>query len=351
MVLFVPGRICLFGEHSDWAGGYRKVNPDLEKGYTLICGIDQGIYADVRPHHQRLVLTSTDADGVTFGPAEIAMQPEILLAEAKGGGYWSYVAGVAYHALTRFGVRGLVLENDRTDLPVGKGLSSSAAICVLAARAFNRLYDLGLTTREEMELAYQGEITTSSRCGRMDQGCAFGKRPVLMTFDGDRLETEELVVEADLHLVIVDLMARKDTVKILADLNRCFPFAVNEIQRGVQELLGPLNKGIVRRAVNALRESDARRLGELMIEAQELFNRFAVPASPEELEAPMLHRLLKYEPLEPHVWGGKGIGSQGDGTAQFIARSAADQGAAIQMIERQFGMGCLAFTLSPPSSP
>ncbi|MCB0002160.1 MAG: GHMP kinase, partial [Anaerolineae bacterium] len=25
MKIFVPGRICLFGEHSDWAGGYRRI--------------------------------------------------------------------------------------------------------------------------------------------------------------------------------------------------------------------------------------------------------------------------------------------------------------------------------------
>jgi len=29
MKLFVPGRICLFGEHSDWAGGYCRINPDI----------------------------------------------------------------------------------------------------------------------------------------------------------------------------------------------------------------------------------------------------------------------------------------------------------------------------------
>ena len=101
----------------------------------------------------------------------------------------SSVAGVAYQVLTHYHVRGLVIDNNMTDLPIKKGLSSSAAICVLAARAFNRVYDLKLTIRGEMELAYQGEITTPSRCGRMDQGCAFGNRPVLMTFDGDRLET------------------------------------------------------------------------------------------------------------------------------------------------------------------
>ena len=45
MKIFVPGRICLFGEHSDWAGGYRRINVDIEKGYTLITGTNQGIYA------------------------------------------------------------------------------------------------------------------------------------------------------------------------------------------------------------------------------------------------------------------------------------------------------------------
>jgi len=89
-------------------------------------------------------------------------------------------------------VRGLVIDNYKTDMPIKKGLSSSAAICVLTARAFNRVYDLKMTIRGEMELAYQGEITTPSRCGRMDQGCAFGDRPVLMTFDGEHLDVTEL---------------------------------------------------------------------------------------------------------------------------------------------------------------
>ena len=32
MKIFVPGRICLLGEHSDWAGGYRRTNAAVEKG-------------------------------------------------------------------------------------------------------------------------------------------------------------------------------------------------------------------------------------------------------------------------------------------------------------------------------
>lgn len=347
MKIFVPGRICLFGEHSDWAGGYRRINADIEKGYTLICGTDQGIYAEVQPHPTSLLLSSTDPDGNRLGPCEIPMEANALLQEAQRGGFWSYIAGVAYQVLTNYHVRGLEINNYRTDLPIRKGLSSSAAICVLAARAFNRVYDLKLTVRGEMELAYQGEITTPSRCGRMDQGCAFGNRPVLMTFDGDRLDTSELQVTQNLHFVIVDLEAKKDTLEILNRLNRCYPIAENQLERGVQELLGPINKRIVSQAVDALKTSDAERLGALMVEAQAFFDRYAAPACPEELTAPALHNLLSYEPLKPHILGGKGVGSQGDGTAQFIARSSEDQQAVVEIIERDLHLPCLQLTLRP----
>ena len=345
MKIFVPGRICLFGEHSDWAGGYRRINAAIEKGYTLLTGTDQGIYAEVEPHPTALVLTSTTPDGEKHGPYEIPMEPKALLEEAQQGGFWSYVAGVAHQILTHYHVRGLVINNYRTDLPIKKGLSSSAAICVLTARAFNRIYDLKMTIRGEMELAYQGEITTPSRCGRMDQGCAFGNRPILMTYDGDHLDVSELQVPQDMYLVIVDLQAQKDTMEILARLNRSYPFAEGEVEQGVQELLGPINKRIVHQAVEALQAGDAERLGALMGEAQAFFDRYAMPACPEELTAPILHRVLNYGPLKPHIRGGKGVGSQGDGTAQFIARSETDQQAVIEIIERDLGMPCLTLTL------
>ena len=347
MKIFVPGRICLVGEHSDWAGGYRRINAQIEKGYTLITGTDQGIYAEVSPHPTSLVLTSTLPDGKRMGPYEVPMELKALLEVAQGGGYWSYIAGVAYQVLTNYHVRGLVIDNYQTDLPVKKGLSSSAAISVLAARAFNRVYDLKMTTRGEMELAYLGEITTPSRCGRMDQGCAFGNRPVLMTFDGDRLETTELQVNQPLFFVIVDLQAKKDTLEILNRLNRCYPFAENDIERGVQELLGPINKRLVHQAIAALQDSDARRLGALMTEAQSLFDHYASPACPEELTSPVLHQVLSHPPLQPHILGGKGVGSQGDGTAQFICRSQADQLAVISILQRDLGMPALKMTITP----
>jgi len=143
-----------------------------------------------------------------------------------------------------------------------------------------------------MELAYQGEITTPSRCGRMDQGCAYGNRPILMTYDGDRIDVAELSVQGELHFVLVDLGAKKDTVEILARLNRAYPFAETGIERGVQELLGPINKRVVHNAVEAVKMADAERVGALMNEAQAFFDRYAAPSCPEELTAPLLHRVL-----------------------------------------------------------
>jgi UTP-glucose-1-phosphate uridylyltransferase/mevalonate kinase len=344
--IFVPGRICLLGEHSDWAGGYRRINAEIESGYAIICGTNQGIYATVEPHPTSLVLSSVTEDGSTIGPYEIPMERQALLQEARRGGFFSYIAGVAYQVLINYRVRGLVIHNYHTDLPIKKGLSSSAAICVLAARAFNRIYDLKLTVRGEMELAYQGEITTPSRCGRMDQGCAFGNRPVLMTFDGDRVDTDELTVTEDMYFVVVDLKAQKNTMEILNRLNRCFPVPENEMEANVQKLLGPINKRIVHEAVDALQTGNTKELGKLLVESQDYFDRYAAPVYPEELTAPILHKVLNYPPLKPYIYGGKGVGSQGDGTAQFLVKSPEDQKKVIEIIEQELNLPCLRLNLT-----
>ncbi len=82
------------------------------------------------------MLTSTTPDGETHGPYEIPMEPKALLEEAQRGGFWSYIAGVAYQILTHYHVRGLAINNYETDLPVKKGLSSSAAISSAVIRSW-----------------------------------------------------------------------------------------------------------------------------------------------------------------------------------------------------------------------
>lgn len=58
---------------------------------------------------------------------------------------------------------GIEIENYKTTLPMGKGLSSSAAVAVTVAKAFNTLFDLHLSMEDIMELAYLGEMLTASR--------------------------------------------------------------------------------------------------------------------------------------------------------------------------------------------
>lgn len=336
MKLFVPGRLCLFGEHSDWAGGYRRLNPQLGKGYTIITGTNQGLYAKVKPHPTHFILHASLSDGTRPDAIQLPMERPVLLAEAQKGEFWSYAAGVAYHFLTYFQVGGIEIDNYQTDLPIQKGLSSSAAVCVLVARAFNHLYDLKMNRRGEMEYAYLGETSTPSRCGRMDQACAYGNQPIAMIFDGASTDIIELNVPKDLFFVIVDLGASKNTQEILSRLNQCYPFGTDNVQKNVQHYLGTISYQITQEAVEALQVGDALKLGQLMTKAQAEFDRYLIPACSQQLTAPVLHQLLNYEPIQPYILGGKGVGSQGDGTAQFIVKDKTNQQKVIRIIQRDF---------------
>lgn len=346
----VPGRLCLFGEHSDWAGSYRRINGDLQPGQVIIAGTNQGVQARVTPHRDKLVIRSVLPDGNEPGVFEIPMERRRLLAEAESGGFYSYACGVAYHMLTFYRVQGLEVDNYHTSLPVKKGLSSSAAFSVLMARAFNRAYDLKLTVRAEMEAAYQGEILTPSRCGRMDQGCAFGRVPVLMTFNGELLQTRRLPVKGHFCMLIVDLHGQKDTIKILGDLNRAYPFATDEQSERVQEFLGPINARLVQQASELLGQGDAAALGALMTEAQALFDEYLQPACPSELSAPRLHKVLADETVRELSYGAKGVGSQGDGCAQIVARSPAERQQLAEYLHETYGMTSFPLDLQAPQA-
>jgi len=339
--VFVPGRICLMGEHSDWAGSYRRFNKDVMSGMCLVSGTNQGLYARVSVHPDKLIINSTDHFGNKTGPVEYLMDPASLLEAAHRGDHFSYMAGVAYQILIRYHVHGLIIDNYKTDLPHSKGLSSSAAACVLAARAFNRVYDLKLTVRGEMDLAYHGEITTPSQCGRMDQCCAFGARPVQMIFDGDRLDCEEFALNATIYLVIVELAGKKDTTTILQKLNKCYPVAEKQEEKDLQDLLGCHNQRIITAAIAALSAGDMKRMGELMVEAQELFDKYAMPICPSQLTSPNLHKVLEYEKLKPHIWGAKGVGSQGDGCAQLLCKTEEDVERVMEIVQNDLKMSCM----------
>jgi UTP-glucose-1-phosphate uridylyltransferase/galactokinase len=347
--LFVPGRVCLFGEHSDWAGGHRRTNSALAPGVVIISGTNQGMYARCRRQPGELVVRSTLPDGTLTETYRVPMEISRLQSEAAAGGFFSYAAGVAAYMLDFFGVDGLEIDNYKTTLPVKKGLSSSAAFCVLVARAFNQAYQLGLTTRAEIEAAYQGEIATPSRCGRMDQGCAYGQIPVMMNFDGDRIGVIPLRPGCDFHLLVADLCGKKDTVRILADLNAAYPFAKSPNDADVHRCLGEENQRLLASARACIEAGDAAGLGTLMTEAQAVFDRYLMPVC-DELKSPRLHAVLSDPHLQAWVYGGKGVGSQGDGCVQFLCRSVASRSELEAYLKRQYGMPCFELDITRPAS-
>lgn len=343
--LFVPGRLCLLGEHSDWAGTNRMMNSAIVPGQALVTGIDQGIYATVEKAENFIIESSLACfEGERF---ECEMDTEKLRETAAGGGFFSYVAGVASYINEHYRVRGIHVKVTEMDLPIKSGLSSSAAICVLVARAFNKLYHLHLNTMGEMNIAYMGEQRTPSRCGRLDQACAYGVNPICMVFDGNDISVRPLALGGEFYWVVADLNARKDTVKILADLNKCFPFADNELGKKVQEALGWDNKMFVDEAVTYLESGDAESLGKLMTRFQANFDEKVAPACPSELEAPVLHSVLNDPEIPKYAYGCKGVGSQGDGTVQFLAKDAEAQQGLICYLKEKRGLDAVPFTLHP----
>jgi UTP-glucose-1-phosphate uridylyltransferase/mevalonate kinase len=343
--LFVPGRLCLFGEHTDWAGHYRTMNADIMLGAAIVTGIEQGIYAEVEK--SPIFEMHSDAPEIdeVWRDFSCRMNESELKRVAKSGSFFCYCAGVASYMLEWYKVGGVRIRITDMTLPMKSGLSSSAAICVLVARAFNLLYNLNLNTLGEMNIAYVGELRTSSRCGRLDQACAFGVKPNLMLFDGDEIEVKSLNVKKSLYWVFADLGGDKDTIRILSDLNKAYPFASTEEEQNLHKALGEWNHDLVNRAVKLMATGDAEGLGRLMTEAEIMFDKYVAPMSP-ALCAPRLHEVLQDPQVQPMVYGGKGVGSHGDGSVQFLARSAEDQQQLIDYLNAQ-GLRAYSLTLRP----
>lgn len=342
--LFVPGRLCLFGEHSDWAGMYRSVNSGIEKGWAIVSGVEQGIWATAEKSDRFVITTVPDFPEAEYWECE--MDTAKLLETAQRGGYFSYVAGVASYINDNYSVGGVKITVEKRDLPIKSGLSSSAAICVLVARAFNQLYKLKMNVKGEMQAAFRGEQRTPSRCGRLDQACAYGVKPVLMTFDGMEIDSGEVRVGATFHWVVANLMASKDTIKILTDLNKAYPFAQNEAERKVQEALGPDNRVIVAKARVLMEKGDVEGLGQLMTQAQSVFDAKIAPMC-SELKAPVLHAVLGDPEIKKLIYGAKGVGSQGDGSVQFLAKDAASASLLQDYLKSKLGMPSFTLTLKP----
>ena len=172
-ILFAsPGRINLIGEHTDYNGGF--VFPGA---------VDKGIVAAIR-------LNGTDK--VRAFALDLNESAEFgLNEEDKPAQSWAcYIFGVCREIQKRGGVIGGFDTVFAGDVPLGAGMSSSAALESTFAFALNHLYNLGI---EKFELARIGQSTEHNycgvKCGIMDQfASVHGKAGHLMRLDCRSME-------------------------------------------------------------------------------------------------------------------------------------------------------------------
>lgn len=327
--IFMPGRFCILGEHSDWASSYRSKNHDIEKGYAIVIGMDKGIH---------LRAEQSDLFQYEYQDKSISLTKEELLGDIEDD-FFEYVISSARIMLERFSVFGIRIICDKVTIPMKKGLSSSAAICMGVIRAFNDIYDLNLPIEEEMELAYIAENSIGSKCGKLDQICAYGVGIRQIEFDEDNISIELIDFYGKCAFIIVDLAGNKDTKRILADLNSHFPYPENEDEVKLYEFLGKCNKEYVSDARRALETCDYNELGRVMTSYQEEFDERVAPFS-QELKAPLLHEFFRNIKGEEGVLGYKGVGSQGDGMAQVLV-SFDKKDKVLEYIESHLGLDCI----------
>jgi mevalonate kinase len=76
-----------------------------------------------------------------------SIQNKELYAIAESDSYFPYASGVASYIKNHYSVENVKITIKKMTLPMKKRLFSSTAICILVARAFNRLYSLNLNTK------------------------------------------------------------------------------------------------------------------------------------------------------------------------------------------------------------
>lgn len=334
MKIEVNGRICLFGEHSDWAATYREINKDICKGYALVAGINQKIVANIYFDNNFIISFCKINSLIDCEPLKMTANLNELYKLAKSDSFYSYASAAAYIIKKNYDVKGLKIDILENTLPIKKGLASSAAISVLIIKAYNALYKLELSDEQIMEYAFESELLTGSKCGRLDQFCYLGNSVNKVVFDGNNISYNNIFIKKDINMIIVDLNGKKDTKKILNDLNSCYPFPKSQNETKMLNYFGIINKKIVKQAEKCIKNGNIKKLGKLMIYSQRLFDKYVIPICPSELTAPLLHNILNDPFIKKHSYGGKGVGSQGDGTAQIIAKDKNSQTAIINYLKK-----------------
>lgn len=194
-IFFAPGRVNLIGEHTDY-----------NDGFVLPCAIGLRTRVAVAPRSDtKLVLRSVDfSDEFEFDAQKLPEQP--LRA------WCDYSLGVAVE-LRGLGVRfpgaNLVMNGE---VPIGAGLSSSAAIEVATALALLSLSGERVPLEEVAKLCQRAEVEfVGARVGIMDQFVScLGKKGHALLLDCRSLKYERIAIPQQVKLVICNTMVKHE---------------------------------------------------------------------------------------------------------------------------------------------
>ncbi len=184
------GRVNLIGEHTDY-----------NDGFVLPLAIPQAttVLAASRPD-ERVRLWSANVSHPASGA-------EFTLGEERRTGTWTdYVQGVtqALHAGGhRLGGADLYVASD---IPVGAGLSSSAALEVATVRAFAALYGFAITPLESARVAHEAEVSfVGVPVGVMDQmASAMARTDAALFIDTRSRSVEQVPLPREVELLVID---------------------------------------------------------------------------------------------------------------------------------------------------
>jgi galactokinase len=195
-VVRAPGRVNLIGEHTDY-----------NDGFVLPLALERAVWIALRPRSDgRVRVVSTDYDEVAEFPLD---------GVERGGPAWSeYLKGTAW-ALAGAGHELGGWEGAMgSDVPIGAGLSSSAAVELATARAFAAASGLEWDPAGMARLAQKAENEwVGMNCGIMDQMIsAVGREGHAVLIDCRSLDTETVPVPDGTVVVVLDTATRRGLV-------------------------------------------------------------------------------------------------------------------------------------------
>jgi len=187
-MFIAPGRINLIGEHTDY-----------NDGFVMPAAID---------HHITFAIAPNSTDKFNIYAADYKEQISFNAGEIRPGDGWvNYLMGMV-DGITKNGnvVKGVDCVFGST-IPVGAGLSSSAALCCGFGYALSSLYSLDLPLITIAKIAQRSEHEFAGvRCGIMDQFASLhGKKDSALLLDCKTLKYETLPVSlGDYRIMLID---------------------------------------------------------------------------------------------------------------------------------------------------